>query len=82
MEEITFGEKLRTKRIAKEMTLRKFCRKSGYDPAYISRVERGMFTAPQNKNDLVKLLDAYGFLELTKEWEEMFNLARKSILPY
>ena len=71
----TFGEFFRQKRLASEMTLRSFCQRYGYDPAYISRIERGILTPPENKEKLKAFAFALKIKEGTEEWVIFFDLA-------
>ncbi len=64
-----FGEYFKHKRIARELTLREFCRQYGYDPGNISRLERGRVSAPRS----TATLDRYsGCLGLTGADKEQF----------
>ena len=80
----SFGELLRQRRIYDlKKTLRQFCKDTSSEPSYISRIERGILTAPHTKNKLIELLDKY---ELYESHFNMYNLAfalaRESISPY
>ena len=43
----TFGAFFRAKRKALGITLREFCRRNGFDPGNVSRLERGLVPPPQ-----------------------------------
>jgi transcriptional regulator with XRE-family HTH domain len=71
----TFGQLLREKRLHKKQSLREFCKESGYDIAYISRVENDILTPPSEEEKLIKLANAVEIKEGTKAWEEFSTLA-------
>lgn len=54
-------EILRRKRLADGLTLREFCRRTGLQPSYVSRIEAGLLTPPVSEKRLGRLLRAYGF---------------------
>lgn len=65
-----FGPYLKELRIANRKTLREFCRNAQQDPAYISKVERQLISAPQN----VDVLNRFGeVLGLFPEQQEKLN---------
>ena len=76
-----FGKTLWERRInTLKLPLRQFCKKTGYDPAYISRLENGLIKAPRTKKLLNKLFEAY---EINEALLDIFlGLARKSRLEY
>ncbi len=51
----SFGEFFRANRKALGLTLREFCRRNGFDPGNISRLERGLAPPPQSR----PLLESY-----------------------
>lgn len=51
----SFGEFFKQRREARDLTLREFCRRNGFDPGNISRLERGLLAPPQ----LRETLEAY-----------------------
>lgn len=70
-----FGEFFREKRVRAGFTLRSFCVRFGLDPAYISRVERGLLTPPEDKEKLEGLAQALGIKRGTTDWISFFDLA-------
>lgn len=70
----TFGEFFRQKRIAAGFTLRSFCERYGFDPAYISRIETDLLTPPQDRDKLSALAKALGIKEGTTNWVDFFDL--------
>lgn len=71
----TFGEFFRQKRVDGGFTLRSFCKRFGFDPAYISRVERGIFPPPEDKIKLRGFAKSLGVEEGSEEWVSFFDLA-------
>ena len=70
-----FGECFRENRKALGITLREFCRRNGFDPGNVSRIERSIVPPPQS----VQLLESYAkALKLesgTVAWERFVALA-------
>lgn len=75
---MTFGKLFKNKRIATNLTLRQFCANKGLDPAYISRLENGIISAPSKEDLLKTLAKALSLKENTPEWVEFFDLASLS----
>ena len=71
----TFGEFFRQKRIDSGFTLRSFCERFGFDPAFISRIERGLLTPYGDKEKLKGLAKALKLNEGSEEWVTFFDLA-------
>ena len=74
----TFAEFFKEKRIASELTLRQFCQKHGFDPGNISKLERGVFAAPQAEEKLEKYARALGLKKGSPDWIEFFDRAAVS----
>jgi len=72
---LTFGEFFRQKRIALGFTLRSFCERYGYDPAYISRIEREILAPPEDKEKIQAFAKALGIREGKPDWVTFFDLA-------
>lgn len=70
-----FGDFFREKRVQAGFTLRSYCARFGLDPAYISRVERGLLTPPEDKEKLEGLAKALGIKEGSTDWVSFFDLA-------
>ena len=70
-----FGQFFKQCRSALGLTLREFCRRNGFDPGNISRLERSLLLPPQSR----ELLEAYAKslkLQLdSHEWHTFFDLA-------
>lgn len=71
----TFARFFREKRIAKGFTLRSFSERFDYDPAYISRIERGLLPPPEDKDKLRGLARALGIKGDSEEGVTFFDLA-------
>jgi transcriptional regulator with XRE-family HTH domain len=74
----TFGKLLKKLRMAKGLTLREFCQAHRLDPGNYSRLERGLFPAPQRENLLEKYATALGITRGSDEWLEFFDVAAAS----
>lgn len=70
-----FGDFFREKRVESGLTLRSFCARFGFDPAYISRIERGLLTPPEDKDKLEGLAKALGLKEGSTNWVNFFDMA-------
>lgn len=73
-----FNEYFRTRRIANNMTLRFFCNRFGFDPAYISRLETEKLKPPEEQDKLKALALALDIKEDTADWVKFFDLAYES----
>ena len=77
-----FNELFRQKRMAIG-TVRQFAKQSGFDVAYISRLENGITTPPKDGEKLTKLGLCLGLTPGAAEWQEFTDLAAvaKNELP-
>ena len=73
-----FAEFFKEKRIALGLTLRQFCQKNGFDPGNISKLERGVFAAPQSEEKIEEYAQALGFKKGSDEWIQFLDLAAVS----
>lgn len=71
----TFAEFFKEKRMALGLTLRQFCQKMNFDPGNISKLERGVFSAPQAEEKLEEYAKALKLKKGSDEWIEFFDLA-------
>lgn len=71
----TFGNMLKRLRAQQGITLREFCHQNGFDPGNYSRLERGIFPAPQREDLLKKYAVALGLKRGSDEWLEFFDVA-------
>ncbi len=70
-----FSEFFKEKRTALGLTLRQFCQKNGFDPGNISKLERGVFAAPQTEEKLEDYAKALKLKKGSDEWIQFFDLA-------
>lgn len=70
-----FSEYFYNKRVSMGYTLRRFCEAKGYDPAYISRIENGIISPPEDKEKLKALAMSLELEEGSVEWVKFFDLA-------
>jgi len=70
-----FGSLLKRLRAETGKTLREFCQEKGFDPGNFSRLERGHFPPPQNRELLEKYAYALGLQAGSDEWLEFFDVA-------
>jgi len=73
-----FGEFIKTRRIGKGLTLRKFCILIDIDPSNWSKVERGLHPAPQEDEKLKKIANVLDIREESADWQELQDKARIS----
>ena len=73
-----FADFFKEKRITLGLTLRQFCQKNGFDPGNISKLERGVFTAPQSEEKIEEYAKALNLKKGADEWIEFFDLAAVS----
>ena len=80
-----FGKYMKAKRIAQDMTLREFCAEHGYDPPYISRLERGV-EPPPDMDEVQALAWCLGFYSDHEAQAKFLKLAESGreawIKPY
>lgn len=74
----SFGDLLRKLRTDRKVTLRAFCLKNAIDPGNFSRIERGLFPAPQSQEILKKYAGAFELEPGSDEWLEFFDAAAVS----
>ncbi len=78
-----FGALLKQLRLARDLTLREFCQKNGFDPGNYSRLERGLFPPPQSNEAIEKYATALGLERGTDDWVELFDVAaaERGVIP-
>lgn len=77
----SFASFIREKRINAGLTLREFCRLSGFDASNWSKVERGLLTPPQSKKVLDEIAVILKIKKGSEEYKEMKDLAALSAIP-
>lgn len=73
--ETNFGEFVKARRIAKQITLRAFSEALGMDPSNYSRLERGQLQPPANPEKLVAFARLLTIPLDSEEYREMVRLA-------
>ena len=71
----TFGKFIREKRLEQNLTLREFCKTTGYDIGYISRLENDLFLPPEDEEKLEKLANILNIKRNTTAWNQYYDLA-------
>ena len=70
-----FGPHARAIRVGLGETLRQFCARAGLDPAYVSRIERGLMAPPQDPEKLEHYARALGLTQPGDAWQTFMDLA-------
>jgi len=79
--ELSFGQYFKKLRIGNKQTLRGFCLENKYNASNVSKLERGVLSAPSNKK-LKNYAKALHIKEGSNAWIQFFDLAsisRKTI---
>ena len=71
-----FGEFVKERRIARDITLRKFCQAIEWDASNWSKIERGLLSPPQDEEKLGRIAEVIGIERGSEEWQAMTDLAR------
>ncbi len=75
-----FGDYFKALRLKAGMTLREFCVKHSFDAGNISKLERGVFAAPQSEEILNNYAKALKIKKGSDEYLKFFDLAMASKL--
>ena len=70
-----FGPFARQIRVQLGETLRHFCARVSLDPAYVSRIERGLLAPPQDQAKLDYYAESLGLVRGTDEWQTFMDQA-------
>ncbi len=73
--ENTFNEFIKSRRIAKRITLRAFSEQLGIDPSNYSRLERGLSQPPSSPEKLKPYCRLLGIVEESSDYRELLRLA-------
>ena len=76
-----FGEFVKSLRVDKRLTLREFCRITGFDPSNWSKIERGVLQPPKSKMVINKIAKALSLKEKSEEWYTLIDLAAIEHMP-
>ena len=80
---IVFGPYLKELRKQKRVTLRAFCKRANADPGNISKIERGVWAPPQDREILERYAGALDIKGGTDEWYRFLDYAAtdRGIIP-
>ena len=70
-----FGAFVRERRKATGISLREFSRRNGFDPANISRIERGISSPPKSQEIIDSIAKALQLTDDSSEWRHLHQLA-------
>lgn len=70
-----FGPLLKELRAQKRITLREFCKRANADPGNISRIERGIWPPPRDRDILERYAKALDIKEASDDWYRFFDSA-------
>lgn len=70
-----FGSLMKRLRTQKRITLREFCKRANADPGNISRMERGVWPPPQDRDILERYAKALDIKEASDDWYRFFDSA-------
>ncbi len=70
-----FGEFIKEKRLALDLSLRKFCKLLDEDPSNWSKVERALLPPPQDEKKLKKIADILQIKIDSDEWKKIKDYA-------
>lgn len=73
-----FGEYFKELRMLSGHSLRSFCKEFDLDPGNISKLERGVMSAPKNEAKLEVLATALRISKGSDKYEKFMNLAEES----
>lgn len=77
----SFASFVRVKRIDAQLTLREFCRLTGFDASNWSKIERGLMTPPQSKNVLETITGVLKMESGGQDYKELMDLAALASVP-
>lgn len=72
---LQFGEFFRARRRSLGLSLREFCRRNGFDPGNISRLERGLVEPSRSEDILTAYASALKLLPGSDDWHRLFESA-------
>lgn len=76
-----FGGYITTLRTSRGITLREFCRRTGFDPSNWSKIERSIISPPKSKITIESILDAIGIEVGTEEYNTALDLGLLESIP-
>lgn len=78
----SFAIFVREKRIAAGLTLREFCRLTGFDASNWSKIERNLLSPPQSKNVLETIASVLKIEFGSQDFKELMDLAALASVPH
>ena len=81
---MSFGKFVKKLRIAREMTLRQFCKEYGHDPSNWSKIERDINLPPRDETVIAEWAKQLGLNKGMEAWQHFMDaaaIARKQIPP-
>jgi transcriptional regulator with XRE-family HTH domain len=72
---MTFGQFIREKRLAVNLSLREFCEYAGLDPSNWSKIERDRLSVTGDREKLELIAGLIGLENGSTEWLQFFDLA-------
>lgn len=75
---MSFGETVKSLRIAQKKTLRQFCLENGLDPSNWSKIERGVNPPPKDETTLARWAGHLGLQPNTDAWRDFLYQAEIS----
>jgi transcriptional regulator with XRE-family HTH domain len=76
-----FGNYIATLRISRGITLREFCRRTGFDPSNWSKIERSVSSINKSKATIESILAAIGIEKGTEEYNTALNIGLLESIP-
>jgi len=76
-----FGTYISNLRISKGLTLREFCRRSGFDPSNWSKIERSLLPPPRSKKVIEMVLGTIGVENGSDDYNTLLDLALLESIP-
>ena len=70
-----FGDFIKEKRLAQNLSLRSFCKAISEDPSNWSKVERGVLTPPKNEAKLKSIARVLKVKQGSTDWDRLKDLA-------
>jgi len=79
--DMKFNEFVKNLRIENRISLREFCRRSGFDPSNWSKIERGVSLPPKSSEQLDKIGFALDLEKGSDQFQTLFELAAIASIP-
>lgn len=70
-----FGTFVKEKRLAADLTLREFCRRTGEDASNWSKIEREKMPPPKDKTKLATIAAVLGIEQDSDDWNKLVDFA-------